>query len=51
MEKREMLRVLKQYQSKLSKQQILTIRGQILANDLVGAMKGLRRILGEAVLS
>jgi hypothetical protein len=31
--------------NKLSRQQYLTLRGQVLAGDAEGAMKGLRRIL------
>ena len=36
---------LRSYKNKLSRQQYLTLRGQVLAGDAEGAMKGLRRIL------
>ena len=33
--------------SKLSRQQIRTLKGQILAGDIIGAMRGLNRIIGQ----
>ena len=39
------LRYLKSCNGKLTKQQFKTLRGQILAGDIAGAMKGLRKIL------
>lgn len=38
---------LKAYQTKLNHQQYRTLRGQVLAGDSVGAMKGLKRILAR----
>lgn len=39
---------LKAYQAKLSQQQYRTLRGQVLAGDSVGAMKGLKKLLKRA---
>lgn len=39
---------LKAARSKLSKQQYRTLKGQILAGDPEGAMKGLKRLLERA---
>ena len=39
------LKVLKGSKARLTKQQYKTLRGQILAGDDVGAMKGLAKIL------
>lgn len=36
---------LRSCKNKLSRQQYLTLRGQVLAGDAEGAMKGLRRVL------
>lgn len=36
---------LKAYRSQLSQQQYKTLRGQVLAGDSAGAMKGLKKIL------
>lgn len=36
---------LRSCKNKLSRQQHLTLKGQVLAGDAEGAMKGLRRIL------
>ena len=36
---------LKRYRSQLSFQQYKTLRGQVLAGDSQGAMKGLKRLL------
>ena len=41
------MRRLQQYRLKLTRQQYLTLRGQVLAGDSVGAMKGLERILNR----
>lgn len=38
---------LRKYRGNLSKQTIKTLRGQALSGDLVGARKGLNRILGK----
>lgn len=39
------LRLLKAYRNSLTKQQHMTLRGQVLAGDSVGAMRGLRKVL------
>lgn len=39
------LRTLKKYRDKLTWRQHSTLKGQILAGDVDGAMKGLRRVL------
>lgn len=39
------LRLLKQYRRHLTVQQFRTLRGQALAGDLMGAQKGLARLL------
>ena len=39
---------LKAYQRKLSQQQYKTLRGQVLAGDSQGAMKGLKRLLNRS---
>lgn len=39
------LGTLRNYKPQLSRQQFLTLRGQILGGDADGAMKGLRKIL------
>lgn len=39
---------LKGYRNKLTRQQYKTIRGQILAGDSEGAMRGLKKVLGKA---
>lgn len=39
------MKILKRYKNGLTKQQLLTIRGQIFAKDIEGAMKGLDRCL------
>ena len=36
---------LKAYRKQLTTQQFKTLRGQVLAGDVVGAMKGLKKIL------
>lgn len=40
-----LLKRLKQNRQHLTKQQVKTIRGQILAGDLTGAEKGLNKLL------
>lgn len=47
MEKRRLLEKLKQYSGQLTRQQVKTIRGQILAGDYVGAEKGLDKLTGK----
>ncbi len=42
---RECFNLLKKYKHKLTRQQILTLKGQIKANDLIGFKKGLRNII------
>ncbi len=39
------LRVLDGHRRELTRQQLLTLRGQVLAGDVEGAMKGLARIV------
>ena len=39
---------LKACRSRLTKQQYKTLRGQILAGDYIGAMKGLQNLLAQA---
>lgn len=41
------IRTLKGYRDQLTKQQYKTIRGQILAGDDTGALKGLRRLISH----
>lgn len=38
---------LKAYRPQLTHQQYKTLRGQVLAGDAIGAMKGLQRILAK----
>ena len=42
---KECYELLRQYHKRLTRQQILTLKGQIKANDLVGFKKGLRNII------
>lgn len=37
------------FREKLTKQQYKTLKGQIIAGDIDGAMKGLRKILGRVL--
>ncbi len=46
----ELYKLLKRYKYKLSKQQYNTIKGQIKANDLDGAFKGIKTILNRSKL-
>lgn len=41
------IKLLKSVRHKLTKQQIKTIKGQILAGDRIGALKGLDKILNK----
>lgn len=41
----EVFKMLKKHKCYLTKQQYKTIKGQILAGDEIGAMKGLKRIM------
>jgi len=41
----EALRILARYRKVITRQQFRTLKGQILAGDPTGAIKGLRRIL------
>lgn len=43
----ELYKLLKKYKYKLNKQQYKTIKGQIRNNDLLGAYKGIKKIVGE----
>ena len=45
MGKVEALRVLSEHKNELTRQQLLTLRGQILAGDVAAAMRGLARIV------
>lgn len=47
MDKQGLLKKLKQNQQHLTKQQIKTIRGQVLAGDLAGAERGLTKLLNK----
>ena len=38
------LKLLKKYRKRLTRQQLLTLRGQILSGDIVGFKKGLSKI-------
>ena len=42
---------LKKYREELPKQTLKTIRGQALAGDVLGARKGLERLLNEGMKS
>lgn len=44
MSTKEALQALKAYRLVLSSQQLRVLKGQILAGDIAGAMKGLRRL-------
>lgn len=39
------LKLLKKYRNRLTRQQLLTLRGQILNGDIEGFKKGLKKIL------
>ena len=41
----EAMRQLKAHREQLTRQQVRTLKGQILAGDIAGAMKGLDRII------
>lgn len=43
---RDCLKLLKQNSYRLTRKQLLVLRGQILAGDTEGALKGLKTILG-----
>lgn len=43
----ELYKLLKKAKYKLNKQQYRTIKGQIRSNDLQGAYKGIKKLLGE----
>lgn len=45
MTKEKLYKMLKLYKFRLTKQQYNTIKGQINANDLIGAYKGLLKLL------
>ena len=41
------LKLLKKYRRKLTRQQLLTLRGQILNGDIEGFKKGLKKVLNR----
>jgi len=41
----EYLKILKKYREKLTKQQLLTLRGQVLKGDYEGFKKGLKKLI------
>lgn len=43
---KECFNLLKKYKHKLTRQQLLTLKGQIKANDLKGFKKGLCKLIG-----
>lgn len=43
----EYIKVLKKYRKRLTRQQLLTIRGQILNGDIEGFKKGLKKVLSK----
>lgn len=47
MDTRAAMMMLKTYHASLTRQQIRTLKGQVLAGDIDGAMRGLDRILGR----
>ncbi len=48
MNKQKFIKDLKKYKNKLSKQTTKTLRGQALSGDLIGARKGLKKVLGDS---
>lgn len=49
MDAKEATITLRSYRSYLTNQEYRTIRGQIAAGDIVGAMKGLEKLIGKKV--
>ncbi|MEG2198104.1 MAG: hypothetical protein RRY26_11725 [Cellulosilyticaceae bacterium] len=47
MNKQQALLLLKKNKDKLNRQQLRTIKGQIISGNITGAMKGLERVLGK----
>lgn len=41
----EYLKLLKKYRKRLTRQQLLTLRGQILSGDIDGFKKGLKKLV------
>ena len=41
---------LKKHKNQLTKQQYRTIKGQLIAGDITGGMKGLKRLLNKKVI-
>ncbi len=41
------LKILKKYRKRLTRQQLLTLRGQVLSGDIEGFKKGLKNILSK----
>lgn len=42
------LKEIKKYRKTISTQQMRTLRGQVLAGDIAGAMRGLDKLIGRA---
>ena len=43
----EYIKLLKKYRKRLTRQQLLTLRGQILNGDIDGFKKGLQKVLSK----
>lgn len=43
----EYIKILKKYRKRLTRQQLLTLRGQILSGDIDGFKKGLQKVLSK----
>ena len=43
----EYLKLLKKYRNKLTRQQLLTLRGQILSGDIEGFKKGFKKLVNK----
>ena len=43
----EYIKLLKKYRKRLTRQQLLTLRGQILSGDIDGFKKGLQKVLSK----
>lgn len=48
-ERTELIRQLKEFRSRMTRQEIKTIRGQILCGDLDGAVSGIERIAKRGI--
>lgn len=49
-EVKECYNLLKRYHRYLTRQQLLTLKGQIKANDIIGFKKGLKRLLDKKIV-